>query len=75
MGKLGWIVELADHASIVHLNDAVGKFINTAVVSDNNHAAVGPNGAFLEEFQRLMAGSGIERCCGLITDDQAGIVN
>lgn len=75
MGKLGWIVELADHTSIVHLNDAVGKLINAAVVSDNDHATVGPDGAFLEKLQCFVSRSRIQCGRGLITDDEAGLVH
>ena len=55
MLKLGRIVEMAGDASIVHLNNAVGKFITTAVVSHDNYAAVRVNGALTEKLQSFVS--------------------
>ena len=69
------VVEVADHMSIVHLNDAVGKWINAAVVCDNDDAPVGFQCAGFEEFERLVSAHGVERGGGLVADDQARLVD
>ena len=69
------VVEVADHISIVHLNDAIGKWINAAVVCDNDDTTVGFQCAGLEEFQCLVSAHGIQRGRRLVADDQARLVN
>ena len=55
MLELCRIVEMACDTSIVHLNNAVGKFINTAVVSYDNYAAVRMNCTSTEQFESFVS--------------------
>jgi len=69
------VVEMTDHVSIVHLNDPIGKFINPAVVCDNDDATVGLECAGFQEFQCFVSAYRVEGGRGLVANDQAGFVH
>jgi hypothetical protein len=48
------------HPAIFHLRNPICEGKNAAVMSDDNHAAVGGAGTPLEKFQGMVAGLGIQ---------------
>lgn len=71
MIDLGMILEMSDHVSIVHLNDPIGKFINPAVVGDDDHTAVRLESTGFQKFESFVSAHRVEGGRGFVADDQA----
>src|ERR1700690_2752432 len=63
------------HLAVLHLHDAVGKFVDAAVVGDDDDAALVGENVLSDEFDDVAAGIAVERCGGLIEYQNIGAAN
>ena len=62
-------------AAVLHRCDAIREAEDTRVVGDDDDRPIGTEGRALQDLEHGLAGLGVERGGGLVTDDEPRRVN